>query len=61
MRLSKKAIEEFRGIYFREFGQELTDEEVQKLGTKLISVFKMICRLIPGDTNTDFSGDIIRY
>jgi hypothetical protein len=61
MRLSKKAIDEFKEIYFREFGQNITDEEAQELGSKLISLVKIICRPIPEQTNPDFSGEIIRY
>ena len=61
MRLNKKAIDEFKEIYFRELGQNITDEEAQELGSSLISLFKMICRLIPKQTNPDFSGNIIRY
>jgi hypothetical protein len=61
MKLSKKAIDEFKEIYFREFGQNITDEEAQVLGSNLISLFKIICRSVPEDTNSDFSGDVIQY
>ena len=61
MKLSKKAINEFKEIYFHEFGQQITDEEAQELGSNLISLFKIICRPIPEDTNPDFSGDVIQY
>jgi hypothetical protein len=61
MTLSKKAIEEFKEIHFREFGQQITDEEAQELGLNMISLFKIICRPIPEQTNPDFSGDVIQY
>lgn len=60
MRLSKEAIEEFKEIYLREFGQKITDEEAQELGLNLISLFKIICRPIPEQTKPDFFGDIIK-
>jgi len=48
MGLSKKAIEEFKEIYFREFGKYLSDAEAQVMGQRLISLFKIIYRPIPG-------------
>ena len=32
MRLSKRAIKEFKEIYFREFGKTISDEEAQEKG-----------------------------
>jgi hypothetical protein len=61
MKLNKKAIDEFKEIYFREFGQQITDEEAQELGSKLISLVKIICRPIPEHTDPDFSDNIIQY
>jgi hypothetical protein len=48
MRLSKRAIEEFKEIYFREYGKYLSDEEAQEMGQRLISLFRIIYRPIPG-------------
>jgi hypothetical protein len=61
MRLNKKAIDEFKEIYFREFGQQITDEEAQELVSKLISLVKILCHQTPVHTDPDFSGEIIRY
>jgi hypothetical protein len=61
MKLSKKAIEEFKEIYLRQFGQEITNEEAQELGSNLIALFKIICRPIPEHTDPGFSDNIIQY
>jgi len=47
MRLSKEAIEEFKEIYEREFGETISDEKAQELGQNLVSLFKIIYRPIP--------------
>ena len=44
MGLSKKAIEEFKDIYREEFKEEISDAEAQKMGERLISLFKIIYR-----------------
>ena len=49
MRLSKEAIEEFKRIYYKEFGKVLSDEEAQEKGQNLLSLFKIIYRSIPLD------------
>jgi hypothetical protein len=51
MRLSKKAIEELKDIYYREYGKEISDEEAQEMGQNLLSLFKVIYRPIPEDDN----------
>ena len=49
MRLSKVAIEEFKEIYFKEFGEEITDEEAREMGENLVSLFEIICRPLPDE------------
>jgi hypothetical protein len=49
MRLSKESIEEFREIYQREFGKNISDEEAQEMGQNLLSLFKIVYRPIPSD------------
>jgi len=53
MRLSKKAIKEFKEIYYREFGKIISDEEAQEKGQSLLSLFKIIYRAIPPDKNDE--------
>ena len=48
MSLSNKAIKEFKEIYYREYGKTISDEEAQEIGQRLISLFKIIYRPIPG-------------
>lgn len=47
MRLSKKAIDEFKVIYFQKFGVQLTDEQANELGIELLEFFKLIYKPIP--------------
>lgn len=53
MRLSKKAIKEFKEIYYREFGEKISDETAQEKGQRLIALFKIIYRPIPNDKSRD--------
>lgn len=48
MSLSDKAIKEFKEIYYKEYGKDISDEEAQEIGQRLISLFKIIYRPIPG-------------
>lgn len=47
MRLSQKAILEFKAIYLKKFGVALTDEKANELGLELLEFFKLIYRPIP--------------
>jgi hypothetical protein len=42
--VSKKAIQEFKDIYLKEYGVELSDKEALELGTRLLLMFKAIYR-----------------
>ena len=53
MKLSKRAIKEFKDIYYREFGKIISDEEAQEKGQSLLSLFKIIYRPIPPDNNDE--------
>jgi len=48
MSLSEKDIKELKEIYYREFGKPISDEEAQEMGQRLISLFRIIYRPIPG-------------
>jgi hypothetical protein len=41
-RLSREAIEEFKSIYQDEFGEELSDDEVQEIATRLLRFFGVL-------------------
>lgn len=40
--ISKKALDEFKDIYFQEYGVKLTDKEVFDKANKLLLIFKII-------------------
>lgn len=40
--ISAEAVEEFRRLYFREYGMRLTNEQAVDLGTKLIRLVKVV-------------------
>jgi len=55
MGLSKEAIKEFKEIYYKEFGERISDEEAQEMGASLLSLFKIIYRPVPkvGEQNPE--------
>ena len=40
--LSRQAIDEFKSIYFEEFGEKLSDGEVQVIATRLLRFFGIV-------------------
>lgn len=48
--LSHQAIDEFKAIYQEEFGQILSDDEVQEIATRLLRFFGILNRTLPGKT-----------
>jgi len=40
--LSKQAIEEFKEIHKKEFGEKLSDQEAEEIGLRLLRLFKII-------------------
>lgn len=47
MKLSEKAITEFREIYQKRYDTLLKEEEVNELGLELLDLFKSIYRSVP--------------
>ena len=47
MQLSRKAIDDFKKIYFEEFKIKLSDEEANKKGIELLTFIKLIYKPIP--------------
>ncbi|OQA93931.1 MAG: hypothetical protein BWY24_00165 [Microgenomates group bacterium ADurb.Bin219] len=45
--LSQTSIAEFKKIYQKEYGIELSDSEANRLGLELLEFFKLIYRPIP--------------
>jgi hypothetical protein len=53
MELSKEAIEEFKKIYYQEFGTAISDEKARELGENLLSLFEIIYRPLPGSDEAE--------
>jgi len=51
MRLSKEAIEEFKDIYYKRFGEKLLDAKARELGEKLLLLVKAVYYPNPEDDN----------
>lgn len=51
--LSRQAIEEFRVIYQEEFGQRLSDDEVQEIAMRLLRFFDILVEPAPGNTSEE--------
>lgn len=47
MNLTPEAIKDFQDAYKRDFGEEISAEEAQAMGQRLISLFSVIYKLIP--------------
>lgn len=51
MRLSNKAINDFKRIYFEEYGIKLIDDEANQKGLALLKFIKRIYRTVPINEN----------
>jgi hypothetical protein len=47
MKISKERIEEFKQIYQRNLGTEISDEEAYELALPLLQLFRVVCRPLP--------------
>lgn len=47
MKLSQGALEEFKQIYFRKFGEKISDEVANEYGLNLLQFVRLIYRSIP--------------
>ena len=47
--LSREAIDEFKAIYQEEFGQILSDDEVQEIALRLLRFFGILRKPHPGE------------
>lgn len=45
--LSRQAIEEFKAIYEKEFGELLSDDEAQEMGLRVLCLFAMLAEPEP--------------
>ena len=47
MKLSKKAINDLKRIYLKEFGKAISDDEANTFGINLLNLFNLIYKPIP--------------
>lgn len=47
MEISKERIEEFKQIYKRQFGEEISDERAYELALPILQILKVICQPLP--------------
>lgn len=45
--ISKERVEEFRTLYFKEYGEQISFEDAQDRFLRLVELFKVIARPIP--------------
>lgn len=43
--LSDKAIQEYKNIFKKEYGQDLTDEEAREQGERLLKFFELLIKI----------------
>ena len=54
MKLSKKALDEFKAIYKAEYGVELSNAEALAKGIRLLRLFKEVYRPIKNTTQNNY-------
>lgn len=54
MQLSKEAIEEYKQIYKKKTGKELSDQEAYEQASNLLRFFQLVYRPIPEDQVEEF-------
>ena len=47
MKLTPEALDEFRRIYEDEFGEEITRDQAQEMGTRLVDLLRLLLRPLP--------------
>lgn len=50
MRFSNDALDEFRRIYQDEFGEEITRDQAQEMGTRVVTLLRLLLRPLPSDS-----------
>jgi hypothetical protein len=48
--LSRQAIEEFKAIYAEEFGEQISEDEAQKIALRLLRLFDILDNPLPSDS-----------
>lgn len=53
MQLSNEAIQDFKRIYKKEYGKDISDEEANELGLNFLNFFKIILKKPPEKLNNN--------
>ena len=53
MPLSDSAVEEFRAIYKRTYGEEISTAEAREMGQRLLTLFDLLRQPYPGEHEQD--------
>jgi hypothetical protein len=48
--LSRQAVEEFKAIYHKEFGEHISDDEAQEIALRLLRLFDTLLQPLPNDS-----------
>lgn len=57
MEISQKALEEFKEIWKRQFGEEISDKDAYEEASCLLRLFKVIYRPLPSKTKKERDQD----
>lgn len=49
MQFTDNALDDFRAIYRDEFGEDITRDEAQEMGTHVVELLRILLRPLPGD------------
>ena len=52
MRFTDDALDEFRTIYRDEFGEDITRDEAQEMGTRVVELLRLLLRPLPSATES---------
>lgn len=50
MQISKESLNALRAIYAKEFGKIITEEEALEMATRILDLYQIIYRPLPGET-----------
>lgn len=57
MEVTPQALEEFKRIYHKEFGEEISGDEALEMAQRVLTFFSLIYRPLPPDQEDPFKSD----
>ena len=61
MRLSQQAIEDFKKIFKKEYGEDISDAEAEEMAIRFLRLFSLIYRPIPEDAENTKNPSSVCY